>query len=98
MPLSFACFHCQKEMSFAERVGLRDECPSCGEDAHVCRNCEFFDEKVYNECREPQAERIQEKARSNRCEYFRPRSGAGPSVQDKAAALRAAAEALFKKK
>lgn len=98
MPLVLHCFQCAKEMSFAERVGLRDECPSCGEDAHVCRNCEFYDAKVYNECREPQAERIQEKVRANRCDYFRPRAGAGPSAQDRAAALRAAAEALFKKK
>ncbi|MBX2986385.1 MAG: hypothetical protein KF802_00680 [Bdellovibrionaceae bacterium] len=98
MALKLICFHCGKEMEFVERVGLRDECPGCRSDAHVCKNCEFYDVKVYNECRETQAEVVREKERFNRCDYFRPRGGGGPgAVQDKTAALRAAAEALFKK-
>jgi hypothetical protein len=50
-----------------------------------------------NECRENQADRVVEKERSNFCDYFRPRLGAGTgmSAQEKA---KAAADALFKKK
>lgn len=90
------CFQCQNLMQFTDRVGLREECPKCRADVHVCRNCEFYDPKVYNECREPQADRVAEKDRSNRCDWFRARSGGNPE-KDKAAALKAAAEALFKK-
>ncbi|MGE3684585.1 MAG: hypothetical protein AB7G93_22950 [Bdellovibrionales bacterium] len=81
-------------MQFSERVGIREECPKCRADAHVCKNCAFYDPKVYNECREPQAEVIRERDRANRCDYFQPGSGgatAGPSQED----LLKAAEALF---
>jgi hypothetical protein len=83
-------------VTFAEKVSLREECPKCRSDVHTCRNCEFYDPKVYNECRETQAEIVREKDRANRCDYFRPGGGAGGV--DKSAQLRAAAEALFKKK
>jgi hypothetical protein len=53
---------------------------------------------AYNQCREPAADVVKEKDRSNFCDYFSPQAGGagnrGPSKDD----LRAAAEALFKKK
>lgn len=99
MSLQFRCFSCGKELEFKDRVGLREECPQCHADVHVCKNCEFYDPKVYNECREPQAEVIREKDRSNRCDFFKPGTGGGSSAAlDKKAAMKAAAEALFKKK
>lgn len=91
------CFHCHKEISLSGTVGRREECPHCHSDVHVCKNCEFYDPKSYNECREPQADVVKEKDRANFCDYFSPRQGKLEGV-DKAAALRAAAEALFKKK
>lgn len=94
MATTVVCFSCKKSLSYPDKVGLREEC-DCRADVHVCKNCEFYDPKVYNECREPQAERVAEKERANRCEYFRP--GAGAAAIDPAAALKAAAEALFKK-
>ncbi|KYG65351.1 hypothetical protein AZI87_12425 [Bdellovibrio bacteriovorus] len=90
------CFNCNKEMAFAGVIGRREECPHCRADVHVCKNCEHYDPKVYNECREPQADVVREKDRANFCDYFTPRKGSGGGI-DKAAALRAAAEALFKK-
>lgn len=84
-------------MSFPERVGLREECPNCRNDVHVCRNCKFYDPKVYNECQETQAEIVQEKNRSNRCEYFQASDRAGGGGSKKEDLLKAA-EALFKKK
>jgi hypothetical protein len=84
-------------MVFTDRVGLREECDQCHADVHVCKNCEFYDPKVYNECREPSAEVIREKERSNYCDYFAARAGS-VSEQQKKQDLRAAAEALFKKK
>ncbi len=93
---SLYCFNCNKEIQVPGIVGRRDECPQCHADVHVCKNCEFYDPKIYNECREPLADSVKERDRANFCDYFSPRNGEGSGV-DKAAALRAAAEALFKK-
>jgi hypothetical protein len=95
--ITLKCFHCGTELRYAERIGLREECPQCREDVHVCKNCKFYDRQAYNECREPSAEVVREKDRANHCEYFQPGLGAGgsgPSKED----LMKAAEALFKKK
>ncbi|MCB0321860.1 MAG: hypothetical protein KDD60_13120 [Bdellovibrionales bacterium] len=69
------CAHCGKEIpslpSSAHSVGRRETCPSCDGDLHCCLQCEFFDRSAYNECREPQADRVLDKDRSNHCDYFR---------------------------
>jgi len=92
------CFSCGTMLSFVDIISRRDECPKCGEDVRVCKNCQFYDPKVYNECREPNAEVVREKDRSNLCDFFRPASGDGVSSEEKKRAdLRAAADALFKK-
>lgn len=94
---SFKCFHCGSEISYIDRVGVRAECEKCHSDAHVCKNCAFYDPKVYNECKEPQAEVVREKERSNVCDYFQAGTGAGGGGKSKEDLLKAA-EALFKKK
>ncbi|NJL26288.1 MAG: hypothetical protein HC902_14825 [Calothrix sp. SM1_5_4] len=91
------CYHCGSELRFADRVGLREECGTCRNDVHVCRNCRFYDATAYNECREPQAEVVREKDRANHCEYFQAGTGAGGQGKSKDDLLKAA-EALFKKK
>lgn len=92
------CFKCGHAEEFSDRVPQRAECSQCGEDMHVCRNCQFYDPKVYNECREPQAEVIKEKDRANRCDYFQAGAGGGKSSAPSKDDLLKAAEALFKKK
>lgn len=91
------CFSCGKELTFAERVGLRDECLHCHADVHVCKNCLHYDPNSYNECREPVAERVREKERSNYCDFFRP-GGQGKGASGPNKDFLSAAEALFKKK
>lgn len=93
--LAGVCFSCGKALSFSGEIGRREECPQCRADVHVCRNCQFYDPKSYNECREPQAEVIKEKDRSNFCDYFRF-GGAKAHEQTSKEGLRAQAEALFK--
>jgi hypothetical protein len=90
-----ACFSCKKKWNLNDRLGRRDECPQCGEDAHVCFNCKFYDKMAYNECREPSADVVQEKSRANFCDFFE--AGATQSTAKSATDLKAAAEALFKK-
>ncbi len=95
------CHRCDAiiELASGDRLGFRDECTRCGADLHVCRNCELYDPGAYNQCREPQAERVGDRERANRCEWFRPagneaRSGATRPQQ----ATREALDALFRKK
>jgi len=90
------CFSCGFELVLTHAPGRRDECPKCGADIHGCLNCKNYDKNAYNECREPQADVVKERERANFCDYF-AFAGGGPQV-DKQKELRAAAEALFKKK
>ncbi len=90
------CFQCKKPTASESKIGFRDECSQCRADSHVCKNCEFYDVKAYNECRETAADVVREKERSNFCDFFSANQNPG-TVDDKAAKLRAAAEALFKK-
>lgn len=95
--LKINCFKCNNEMEFQDFISRREECPSCGEDVRVCKNCEFYDPKVYNECRETQSDPVQDKERSTLCDYFRP-GGSGSAVGNEKDKLKSAAEALFNPK
>jgi len=93
------CFSCRREhpLGSGERVGFRDAC-ACGADLHVCRNCAHHDPSAHNECRESSAERVGDRERANRCDWFAPRPdppvGRGSGPPDPRAAL----ENLFKKR
>lgn len=91
------CFSCHKKQSVEIPVGRRDEC-SCGSDLHCCYNCLHHDRSAYNECKEPQADVVKDKDRSNYCDHFSPASTSRTSESAKKSDLRAQAEALFKKK
>ena len=71
------CFKCAKALDVPARVGRGDECPGCGADLKVCRNCRFYDPSAYNECAEPQADRVVDKEKANFCDYFEFREGEG---------------------
>ncbi|MEW6593918.1 MAG: hypothetical protein AB1413_03500 [Thermodesulfobacteriota bacterium] len=88
------CHSCRKEVTISGRVGFRDECPHCGTDLHSCAQCRFHDPGACNECRESSAERVGDREKANRCEYFQPAVGQGNGKGDDA---RAKLEALFKK-
>jgi len=96
--VTIKCFNCGTLLEFAGTPGRRDDCTKCHADVHCCRNCKFYDKAAYNECREPSADRVQVKDRANFCDFFQPADPSGPSAADRAKDLRAAAEALFKKK
>lgn len=77
------------------QVGRRDECSFCKSDLHVCKNCQMYDPKSYNECKEPSADVVKEKERANFCDFFKAKESG--DVVDAKAKLLSAAEALFKK-
>ena len=92
------CCACNTEVSLSagERIGFRDECSHCGTDLHSCRNCLHHDATAYNECREPNSERVSDRDRGNRCDYFSPSEREGGSDDSRKDAL-SAVESLFKK-
>jgi hypothetical protein len=89
------CHSCGQALAFPGLIGRGDECDKCGNDVHVCLNCRFYDTSSYNECREPSAEVVREKDRSNFCDFFEAGSGSGGGLDKNS--LKSAAEALFKK-
>jgi hypothetical protein len=64
------CHACLKGLEIETPAGRREICPFCGSDLHCCRNCVHHNRGAYNDCREPQAERVIEKDRSNFCDFF----------------------------
>jgi hypothetical protein len=73
------CRGCAAAIDAPARVGRRDTCPRCGADLHCCRQCRFHDPRAYNECREPQAERVVDKERANFCDYFAAAESGAPA-------------------
>jgi hypothetical protein len=93
------CHRCRKTLNLGDRIGRRELCSFCGADLHVCLNCAFYESGVYNDCREPQAERVLNKDRANFCDYFLFRNGSDktpPSSPDEISATDRL-EALFSK-
>ncbi len=65
-------------------------------DIRSCKMCQFYDPKSYNECREPSADRVQDKEKANFCDYFKIGSG-GNDAEKQRQELLAKAASLFKK-
>jgi len=92
------CFFCKKKIEIEDKVGRAESCPFCRSDLHCCFNCTFYDEKSYNQCREPQAERVVEKDKANFCEFFSFRDSSSASSQEDARKkAKEQLDALFKK-
>jgi hypothetical protein len=93
------CFACGSgvELATGERIGFRETCATCASDLHVCRNCAHHDPAAYNECREPGAERVGDRERANRCDWFRPIESGEDSPGDERDHARATLDDLFKK-
>ena len=58
--------------------------------------CSFYDPKAYNECREPNADRIVDKEKANFCDYYKIGGGSSDPDKERKEQL-AKAAALFKK-
>lgn len=90
------CHRCGTSTEVPKPVSRGALC-GCGEDLRCCLNCGFHDLAAYNECREPSAERVVEKDRSNFCDYFVPASRAAGGAAAGSSA-RSDLERLFSKK
>ena len=79
-------------------VGRGEECPECVAGIRACRMCRFYDADAHNACREPMADLVADKEKSNICDYFQPRTGSGREDDSEAAESKTRLEALFGKK
>jgi hypothetical protein len=69
--VSGKCHKCGEVVQYeSANIGRRETCPKCHSDLRVCKNCFHYDSKSYNECKEPQADRVVDKEKSNFCDYF----------------------------
>ncbi len=66
------CIHCGAEESFSSTIPRHASCTSCHRDLRSCLHCQYFDERLANQCKESQAERVVEKEKANFCGYFVP--------------------------
>ena len=93
---TFTCWQCGAPLEgLPLPLGRSAECPQCRAGLRVCRLCTFFDPRASKQCREPQAELVQDKERANFCDYFRPRAGEGPPGSGTAERARSGLDALF---
>lgn len=93
------CYHCSNPLNPDSAFGRQETCAKCGRSTRICLNCLHYDPSRYNECKEPVADRVVDKEKSNFCDYFKPGSPSERSNRKGAQANAiSAAEALFKKK
>jgi len=91
------CHACLKVIEIKLPVGRQEVCLFCRTDLHCCLNCNYYAPGSYNDCREPQAERVIEKSRSNFCDYFVFRDSASDKKeQNKTEAAKAKLKSLLK--
>jgi hypothetical protein len=97
MTNNLVCWKCGESISaIPQPIGRRDACPACHADLHVCRMCEFYDLRVSKACREPVADEVKDKERTNFCDYFRVKPEAYQVTStSEAEAAKAQLEALF---
>lgn len=90
------CYFCGSNLSAAP-PGRLDECANCGRYVHVCRMCRSYDPtETSKQCREDDAEAVQDKQAANFCDYFRLRADAFDPAAIKAdAAARSRLANLF---
>ncbi len=77
------CWKCGNNRNLPEKPGRLDVCPKCHSFLHCCYNCKFHQKGAHNDCRESQAEFVQDKANANYCGYFSVKKTDGPVEESK---------------
>jgi hypothetical protein len=65
------CWKCNKTLiDLPRKINFRAECPHCGADVHVCKNCRYYAPGKPNDCAVPGTEFIKDREAMNFCEEF----------------------------
>ena len=93
------CARCGRDTG-TDTPTRRDCCPGCDADLRACVQCTFYALGHYNDCREPQAERVLDPERANYCDYFSASGGtqAGGGSDTAKDDVKAKLDALFRNK
>jgi ribosomal protein L32 len=70
MPLTRHCHNCGETWTLNGNPGRGETCLKCRADLRVCLNCQSYDPRAAEQCRERRADLVQEKHVGNFCEYF----------------------------
>ncbi len=65
-----SCQHCGAVAVYEGLLPRGAVCEECAAELRCCLNCRFYDTSAYNDCGEPSAERVVDKAKANFCDYF----------------------------
>jgi hypothetical protein len=95
--IAITCHACKSVYQSESKIGRERLCPSCGIALHACLNCRFHDKLAHHQCRENQAENVQDKKFGNFCEYFDPKPQAASSPKSSLDEARKKWDDLFKK-
>lgn len=96
MSMEHACWKCGADLKdLPQPLGRRAECPACGAELHVCRQCRHYDTAKAKQCRELAADEVRDKTRANFCEWFQARAGASSASIKPAGGGQAALDGLF---
>ena len=68
------CHNCGDILTIepGRKIFRQDTCLKCGAYLRCCLNCKLYDPVAWKECHEPEADRVNDKAIANFCEYFSP--------------------------
>ncbi|MBN1464732.1 hypothetical protein JXA02_03150 [candidate division KSB1 bacterium] len=93
------CHNCGDELVLepGRKIFRQDTCLVCGAYLRCCLNCQLYDPLAWKECHEPQAERVNDKALANFCEYFTPAAANKVTGTGRATDARQKLADLFKK-
>lgn len=94
-PKVYACWKCGYKVDLSDGIQRTDECPSCTNDLHVCKNCRFWDPGSHNECRENVTSYVRDRENSNFCMAFEFKAE-DEEVAAEANDARSKLEAMFK--
>lgn len=92
----YRCWKCHHEIDLSIKISRTDECPNCGNDLHVCKNCRFWDPGAHNECRNDHTPFIRDREKANFCMAFEFKP-VDEEHDAEATDARARLEALFSK-
>lgn len=97
---AFPCHHCGAALDIGDPIPRDAECPQCMGDVRCCLNCRHHDPSFHNQCRESEADTVEDRHRRNFCEFFTPSpapfvAGGKAAGGGREAAARAKLDALF---
>lgn len=90
------CHNCGKEIVLEDKVYRQSTCSKCGGYLHCCKNCRFYDELAFHQCKEPEVRFVKEKDSANFCTYFEPSETSSSPGNSRAENARKKLDDLFK--